>query len=96
MLRFNVEAAPQRYAAIARALGVPEIGDDRALALAGISEIERLSAAVGIERRLAAFGIGANALPKMAAAAMTVQRLLTRNVREVTEADALRIYEAAL
>ena len=53
-------------------------------------------ASLGIERRLSAFGISTNALPGMAAAAMTVQRLLTRNLREVTEADALAIYEAAL
>jgi alcohol dehydrogenase class IV len=96
VLRFNVEAAPARYAEIARALGVGAQGDDLALAGAGIAAIERLSAAVGIERRLSAFGISSNALPGMAAAAMTVQRLLTRNVREVTEADALAIYEAAL
>ena len=96
VLRFNVEAAPGRYAEVARALGIEDAADDRALADAGIAEIERLSAAVGIERRLSAFGISSNALPGMAAAAMTVQRLLTRNLREVTEADALAIYEAAL
>ena len=96
VLRFNVEAAPARYAEVARALGVEHGGDDLALANSGIAEIERLSAAIGIEPRLSAFGISSNALPGMAAAAMTVQRLLTRNLREVTEADALRIYEAAL
>jgi alcohol dehydrogenase class IV len=32
----------------------------------------------------------------MAAAAMTVQRLLVRNPREVTEDDARALYEAAL
>jgi alcohol dehydrogenase class IV len=96
VLRFNVEAAPARYADVARALGVEATGNDLAVANAGISEIERLSAAVGIERRLSAFGISSNALPGMAAAAMTVQRLLSRNLREVTEADALAIYEAAL
>lgn len=96
VLRFNVEAAPARYAEVARALGVAGAGDDLTLAHAGIAEIERLSAAIGIERRLSAFGISTNALPGMAAAAMTVQRLLTRNLREVTEADALAIYEAAL
>jgi len=32
----------------------------------------------------------------MAAAAMTVQRLLMRNPREVSEADARAIYHAAL
>ncbi|HEY6814128.1 MAG TPA: iron-containing alcohol dehydrogenase [Croceibacterium sp.] len=96
VLRFNVEAAPARYAEVARALGAAPGGDELATAHAGIAEIERLSAAVGIERRLSAFGISSNALPGMAAAAMTVQRLLTRNLREVTEADALAIYEAAL
>jgi alcohol dehydrogenase class IV len=96
VLRFNAATAPARYAWVARALGVAATGDDHALAEAGITEIERLSAAIGIERRLSAFGISSNALPGMAAAAMTVQRLLTRNVREVTEADALAIYEAAL
>lgn len=45
---------------------------------------------------MSAYGISANAIPHMAAAAMTVQRLLMRNLREVTEADATRIYEAAL
>ncbi|MBU0556928.1 MAG: iron-containing alcohol dehydrogenase [Alphaproteobacteria bacterium] len=96
VLRFNLPAAPARYAQVASALGVTRTGDDASDALAGIAEIERLSAAIGIERRLSAFGIGANAVPKMAAAAMTVQRLLMRNPREVTESDARAIYEAAL
>ena len=96
VLRFNLPAAPARYAQVASALGVTRTGDDASDALAGIAEIERLSAAIGIERRLSAFGIGANAVPKMAAAAMTVKRLLMRNPREVTESDARAIYEAAL
>ena len=96
VLRFNLEAAPARYADIAGALGVPRTGDDMADALKGIERIEALSTAIGIERRLSAFGISENTLPHMAAAAMTVQRLLVRNPREVTEADALAIYQAAL
>lgn len=96
VLRFNLQAAPARYADVACAMGIARTGDDMADALAGIERIEQLSAAVGIERNLSAFGIGANAVPKMAAAAITVQRLLQRNPREVTEADARRIYEAAL
>jgi alcohol dehydrogenase class IV len=96
VLRFNLEAAPERYAAIAGAMGITRSGDDKADALKGIEEIERLSAAIGIERRLSAFGISANTIPHMAAAAMTVQRLLVRNPREVTEDDARAIYAAAL
>ncbi len=96
VLRFNLQAAPARYADIAGALGVARTGDDMADALKGIEKIEALSAAIGIERHLSAFGISENTLPHMAAAAMTVQRLLMRNPREVTEADALAIYQAAL
>lgn len=96
VLRFNLQAAPQRYAAVAHAMGIAPTGDDHADALRGIEAIERLSAAIGIERRLSAFGISANTIPHMAAAAMTVQRLLMRNPREVTEGDARAIYEAAL
>ncbi|HWK40968.1 MAG TPA: iron-containing alcohol dehydrogenase [Croceibacterium sp.] len=96
VMRFNIEAAPERYAAVAHALGVKASPDAMRDAQEGVSLIERLSEAVGIDRRLSDIGIGQNALPKMAAAAMTVQRLLRNNPRDVTEADALRIYEAAL
>jgi len=96
VLRFNLEAAPGRYATIAEALGVARSGDDAADALKGIERIEALSAAIGIERHLSSFGISLNTIPHMAAAAMTVQRLLVRNPREVTEDDAKAIYEAAL
>ena len=96
VLRFNLEAAPERYAAVAGALGVSRSGDDHADALKGVERIEELSARVGIERHLSAFGISENTIPHMAAAAMTVQRLLMRNPREVTETDARAIYQAAL
>jgi alcohol dehydrogenase class IV len=96
VMRFNAEEAPGRYAAIAHAMGLPNTGDVSMDAAAGIARIEQLSAATGIDRRLSDIGIGQNALPKMAAAAMTVQRLLKNNLREVSEADALHIYEAAL
>jgi alcohol dehydrogenase class IV len=96
VLRFNLEAAPGRYADVAEALGVERTGLDADDALKGIERIEAISAAVGIERHLSAFGISHNTVPHMAAAAMTVQRLLVRNPREVTEDDARAIYEAAL
>src|SRR5690606_1746968 len=52
VMRFNIEAAPERYTAIAHALGVPASGDAAADARAGIASVERLSANVGIDRRL--------------------------------------------
>jgi alcohol dehydrogenase class IV len=96
VLRFNLESAAGRYADVAEALGCNREQDDAETALKGIERIERLSETIGIERRLSAFGISHNTIPHMAAAAMTVQRLLMRNPREVTESDALAIYQAAL
>lgn len=96
VLRLNLEAVPARYAAIARALGVTEAGDDLAVARAGIDRIVDLAERCGIERHMSRFGIDAAAIPRMAAAAMKVTRLLERNPRPISEADAVRIYEAAL
>lgn len=96
VLRFTIEAAPHRYAAIAHAMGISDSGNAMRDGLAGVEEIERISAAIGIDRRLSEVGVGHNALPRMAAAAMSVQRLLKNNLRELTEQGALRIYQAAL
>ncbi|MFB0613940.1 iron-containing alcohol dehydrogenase [Aurantiacibacter poecillastricola] len=96
VLRFNLETSPGRLALVAEALGIARSGDDTADALEGIERIEALSANIGIERHLSSFGISENTIPHLAAAAMTVQRLLSRNPREVTEADAQAIYAAAL
>lgn len=96
VLRFNLEAAPARYAQVAEAVGVARTGNDLADASAGVERIAEISKRIGIAPGMSAYGISSNAIPHMAAAAMTVQRLLMRNLREVTEADAARIYEAAL
>lgn len=96
VMRFNISAAPDRYAAVAHALGVTDTGDPMQDAAAGIAAVEIMSEKAGIQRQLSQVGISHNALPRMAAAAMTVQRLLNNNPRTVTESDALSIYEAAL
>jgi len=96
VLRFNLEAAPGRYSEIARAMGVPDGSSDEATARAGIEFVAELSARVGIPGGLSGMGISANAIPRMAHSAMKVTRLLERNLRELTEEDAARIYEAAL
>jgi alcohol dehydrogenase class IV len=54
-----------------------------------------LSRECGIPMRMSEHGVPADALDRMTDGAMTVKRLLDRNVREVTWEDARRIYEAA-
>ncbi|WP_428410407.1 iron-containing alcohol dehydrogenase [Hyphococcus sp.] len=96
VLRFNLETEPARYAAIARALGAREADDDPATARRGIEKIVELAERCNIEQHMSAFGIGEDAVPRMAKAAMTVTRLLERNPRPLTEADVIGIYQAAL
>lgn len=95
VLRFNIEEAPERYAAIARALGVDCTGDAATDALQGVERVIALADACGIKRRLSDFGIERHAIPRMATAAMKVTRLLERNPRPLTEADVRAIFEAA-
>ena len=51
VLRFNIEAAPTRYAAVARALGVEDTGGDVATAQKGVEVIVDLAERCGVEQR---------------------------------------------
>lgn len=95
VLRFNLSAAPERYAAIALALGVKQQPTTIATAEAGIAAIERLCVDCGVTRSISSLGIPESAIPRMAAAAMKVTRLLKNNPREVTLSDAEAIYAEA-
>ena len=88
VVRFNLPAMPERHAALAAVLGGTCAADLPDL-------LSGLIARCGIDARLSAHGIPRDALPRLADAGMQVTRLLKNNPREVTRADALRIYEAA-
>jgi len=96
VLEFNLPAAPARYAQVALALGAASGGTDEETALRGLERVRDLSRRCGLPSRLSDFGIDATAIDRMSKAAMTVQRLLERNLRVVTEQDAQAIYRAAL
>jgi alcohol dehydrogenase class IV len=88
VVRFNLPALPDRHAALARALGGASAAD-----LPGLLEL--LVSRCGVPARLSAHGIPRDAMPRMADTALLVTRLLKNNPREITRADAIRIYEAA-
>jgi alcohol dehydrogenase len=94
VLRFNLPQAPERYASVARALGVEPAGSATATAERGVERLVELSRACGVPQTLAELGVPREAIPGMAKAAMQVTRLLKNNLRTVTEEDAIRIYEA--
>ena len=61
----------------------------------GVEFLSKLSRDCGVPQKLSALNIPRAAIPGMAKAAMQVQRLLKNNLRTVTEADAVKIYEAS-
>jgi alcohol dehydrogenase class IV len=95
VVEFNIPAAPERYAAVAEALGVPSKGDAVATAHEGVAALRRLALESGIPMRLRDWNIPESSIDEMADSAMEVTRLLKNNLREVTREDAVRIYRAA-
>ncbi|MBO6756053.1 MAG: iron-containing alcohol dehydrogenase [Roseibium sp.] len=98
VLAFNAPAAAQAYAEIAPYV-FPELsllGDFEQRAAAFADELHVLCEELGLQTRLRDVGISAGDLPKMARDAMKQTRLLVNNPRELGEADALAIYQAAL
>ncbi|HTS16206.1 MAG TPA: iron-containing alcohol dehydrogenase [Verrucomicrobiae bacterium] len=95
VLRFNLAAAPDRYAGVALALGLPRSSSTSETATRGVDHLVQLSQACGIPARLSDLGVPRDAIPSMAKSAMQVTRLLKNNLRTVSEEDAVRIYEAS-
>ena len=94
VMKFNMPSNVKRHAEVAIAMGCEPGKNDEETAQRGVDFIYRLAAAVGIPDKLTALGIPQTAVPGMAKAAMQVQRLLKNNPREVTEQDALEIYNS--
>lgn len=96
VLEFNLPAAPARYATIARALGAEPASEDTKTAQRGLQQVRELSRRCGIPAHMAQLGVPTDAIERMARSAMTVTRLLERNLRDVTFEDAIDIYRRAM
>lgn len=95
VIAFNLSAAEERYADIAVAAGVSRSGTTAEIARKGLALIEGLCRDCGVPMRLSDHGVPPDALDRMTDGAMTVTRLLERNVRTVEWDDVRKIYEAA-
>jgi alcohol dehydrogenase class IV len=96
VMRFNVNHADGLYAELACEL-FPELSRAPAAERASllIEKLQALSRELGVPQRLRDVGIPEDALATLASDAMKQTRLLVNNPREVTERDALAIYQAA-
>jgi alcohol dehydrogenase class IV len=90
VLRFNAPVAESLYAELAAHLGLHPSTDGL------VDEMERIASVVGIETRLSQVGVASKDIPRLAAEAMQVTRILVNNPREMTLDSAIACYEAVL
>lgn len=95
VVEFNIEAMPDRYAEIAKALGVEAAETPTATAQRGVLKLRELIAAAGIPTKLSELGVSEEAIPGMARSALLVTRLLRNNPREIDLPQAEAIYRSA-
>lgn len=96
VLRFNCVTHPAPYADLAPITFAKLEGvEGQEAASAFVEELADLSQRCGLQQNLRDVGIGKDDLPMMARDAMNQTRLLVNNPREVDEAAALSIYQAA-
>ena len=96
VLAHNAVAAREQYAELAD-VGVPKCQrlGTQGKAMALIEHLEELALSSGLELRLRDHGIEQADLPRLARDAMLGERMLINNPCEISERDALRLYEAA-
>ena len=97
VLGHNMPAAMSSYAELGMLLD-PSLAAQGVQAQANglLNNLQQLSAAAGVPRRLREVGVGSEHLDLLASEAMKQERLLVNNPCPITEADARRLYEAAL
>jgi alcohol dehydrogenase len=96
VMRFNLPARRERFAAIARLLGENVAGmDEGEAAEAAVKAVERLRADIGIPNRLRELGVAKEQLRPFAEKAFGIKRILRVNPRPVTVDDLEGILQAA-
>ena len=89
VMDFNRSAAPDRYAAVAEALGAKKD------AKAAVDHVFKLNETIGIPLHLGPLGVDQGAIPNMAKDAMLSGNILV-NPRTTTQPDIEALYKAAL
>ncbi|MEP6676734.1 MAG: iron-containing alcohol dehydrogenase [Ferruginibacter sp.] len=95
VMEYNLEASLGKYADVAVALGCFPEEDKMETARKGVEKIRELIKDCSSPSTLREVNVPSSAIPKMAAEAVKIQRLLKNNPREIKEKDAIDIYMAA-
>lgn len=95
VMEFTLGAAPDRYAAIAMAMGAEKKDSELETAREGVRLIKKLIADCGLPASLAEVNVPASAVEEMAVDAVKIERLLKNNLRAIALEDAREIYQSA-
>ncbi|SEM77545.1 Alcohol dehydrogenase, class IV [Loktanella fryxellensis] len=95
VLRFNMTAAAPLYAQLADVVAPGRGADTQARSAAFVAAMQDLMERSGAPLRLRDVDVPRDDLPMLARDAMLQSRLLVNNPVDVTQADALRLYEEA-
>ncbi|WP_163712540.1 iron-containing alcohol dehydrogenase [Mangrovibacterium lignilyticum] len=95
VLEYNMPAAVERFALLAKNLGITGCSTNEEYASAGIAAIQQWMESMDVPVKLSAIGIPESALNDIAKSAIKVQRLLKNNVRDIALKDAKEIYKRA-
>jgi hydroxyacid-oxoacid transhydrogenase len=97
-LRYTFSAAPERHLRAAALLGGVEVAESKERGLPELlpDVLIRLMRDIGIPAGVAAFGYGAQDIPKLVDGTMKQQRLLAVAPREVTPDDLAAIFHDSL
>jgi alcohol dehydrogenase class IV len=97
VLGHNLHAAMTSYAELGLLLDPTLAGEGQQAQARGlIEQLSALGRAAGVPQRLSEVGVTAGHLDMLAREAMKQERLLANNPCPISEADARRLYEAAL
>jgi alcohol dehydrogenase class IV len=94
--RFNLANAAAQYAQLCEVVMPGVAGSEQQKAAALVAYLGGLAGELGLPTRLRDVGISATDVSLLAADAMKQTRLLVNNPREVSEQDAVALYEEAL
>lgn len=95
IMRYNLPSCVEKYKNVALELGVKETGSSEEIANKGILKIEEMATLCKVPLKLSEIDIPKAVIPELAESALTIQRLLVNNPREIALDDAIAIYEAA-
>lgn len=97
VLRFNLPAAPDKYAKAARAIGIDTLGiTNLAASELLLAKLDKLVDELKISRLLRFYGVSNSDIPRLSEKVMKITRLLNNNPQKVSLKDAENLYFEAL